>query len=571
MTDAVLFIPRFGNGHGLGHLKRTLKTAQSMGNNAWVYFEKGGKDDRLTAILNSVQIVENPWEEIPWKLVIIDRRKTSVKELNFYEKLGPVIGIDEGGNARAYTPYLIDSLGNKVQREKPNTVVAPISDINANNIKSCKKLKQFKKILISFGGEDPTGLTMTLLRKLKTDNFFNDLDISVVEGPLFKSHVYTKDIHVIRHPDSLLNIIPEYDLVITSYGLTCFEAICSGVPFILFNPTRYHRKLARIFSFPEIGVGKPNIRKLRILLRKQTQLLRFVEEWRGKLLNLKRIKGTSFKKFIFSGNMRCPVCGQLNRAIARFENRTYFSCSKCGIIYSSVFNESRKIYNKEYFYKEYRNQYGKTYLEDFNLIKKIGYERIRIIEDIIRTNNRELLDVGCAFGPFLDAARDMAYSPSGIDISREAVDYTVNKLGIKASNVDFMNFSGGIFNIITMWYVIEHFEKLSEVLKKVNRHLKRGGIFAFSTPNYRGISGRRNLMKFLSLSPLDHYTVWSPKAAVSIMKNYGFRVVRIRVTGHHPDRFPLYNRLLNGIYSTISRLFKLGDTFEVYTEKIKDL
>ncbi len=41
------------------------------------------------------------------------------------------------------------------------------------------------------------------------------------------------------------------------------------------------------------------------------------------------------------------------------------------------------------------------------------------------------------------------------------------------------------------------------------------------------------------------------------------RVYRIRVTGHHPERFGKYIPKLR----ILSHLFRLGDTFEVYAVK----
>jgi hypothetical protein len=54
----------------------------------------------------------------------------------------------------------------------------------------------------------------------------------------------------------------------------------------------------------------------------------------------------------------------------------------------------------------------------------------------------------------------------------------------------------------------------------------------------------------------------------------GFRVKKIVVTGHHPERFPLAGVLfkkrkgpLYSFFLLLSRLFRLGDSFEVYAVK----
>ena len=170
----------------------------------------------------------------------------------------------------------------------------------------------------------------------------------------------------------------------------------------------------------------------------------------------------------------------------------------------------------------------------------------------------------------------------GTDVARDAVEYVQNTLRYPALLASFpeadvaAEFGVDKFDAVTMWYVIEHFQNLDSVLKAVSKIVKKGGIFAFSTPSAAGVSGKYNTQTFFEQSPSDHYTLWEPKSAPSILKKYGFKVVRIVSTGIHPERFPSmrskeintssfkYNMLKN-----ISRLFNLGDTFEVYCRKVE--
>ncbi|MDR2589144.1 MAG: acylneuraminate cytidylyltransferase, partial [Spirochaetales bacterium] len=96
-----------------------------------------------------------------------------------------------------------------------------------------------------------------------------------------------------------------------------------------------------------------------------------------------------------------------------------------------------------------------------------------------------------------------------------------------------------------------------------------GGFLAFSTPNSRGVSGIFSKESFYRASPKDHYTLWNPRAAAGALGRFGFRVRKIRITGHHPERFPppLKSFLGRRLCGLLSRVFGLGDTFEVYAEK----
>ncbi|MDR0584406.1 MAG: class I SAM-dependent methyltransferase [Treponema sp.] len=191
-----------------------------------------------------------------------------------------------------------------------------------------------------------------------------------------------------------------------------------------------------------------------------------------------------------------------------------------------------------------------------------------------------LLDIGCAYGPFLVAAREEGFSPAGIDPAEDAVRYVTQTLGIPAVQGFFPGCrlpecngaSGGgrLFDAVTLWYVIEHFQNCVPVLAEIRRILKPGGVLSFSSPSFTGISGRSSLKRFLAQSPADHWTIWSPAMCKKALARAGFKVMKIVISGHHPDRFPLLGRFahkkgpLSVFLTAASKLFALGDTFEVY-------
>jgi len=101
-------------------------------------------------------------------------------------------------------------------------------------------------------------------------------------------------------------------------------------------------------------------------------------------------------------------------------------------------------------------------------------------------------------------------------------------------------------------------------------------VLAFSTPSSYGISARKNMRVFLSKSPQDHWTIWSPRLCKKVLARYGFKLCKVVVTGHHPERFPVLGKLVQSgkkccLYQLllfISRIFRLGDTFEAYAVKV---
>ena len=240
-----------------------------------------------------------------------------------------------------------------------------------------------------------------------------------------------------------------------------------------------------------------------------------------------------------------------------------------------------KRYGREYFTREYREHYGRTYLEDFDTIKAASRPRVRIIRELLQSGEEGfVVDIGCAYGPFLDAAREAGMPCYGVDVSPEAVAHVRQKLRIPALCSAFEKLEPRALPrriaAMTLWYVIEHFPDPDLTLRKASALLPAGGVFAFSTPNGRGISGRLNYRLFLSNSPEDHFIIFSPRGLRKLLEGYGLDLRRIRVTGHHPERFPgLLGRAARRspaafrFLAGLSRLARLGDTFEAYAVKVK--
>jgi SAM-dependent methyltransferase len=121
-----------------------------------------------------------------------------------------------------------------------------------------------------------------------------------------------------------------------------------------------------------------------------------------------------------------------------------------------------------------------------------------------------------------------------------------------------------------MWYVIEHFADLKALLENVGETLAPGGIFAFGTPNGRGITRRFRGQKFWLESPDDHFSIWNRSSARSVLRRHGFEVLAFRNTGLHPERFPGLETDRGWRYRLVSWLGEhlgWGDTFEVYARK----
>ncbi len=578
----VLLVPSIRPGDGIGHLKRCIELARSLSGASILMPEQREWQERAQEVFSSAAM-PLPDEKLcfaieaggPWDCIVLDRRATTREEYAAFEARAPVVGIDEGGSAREWIPYLIDTLPLPSEVSKAN-IFSPA-------FLSLPRRKRLPgdatgKILIAFGGEDPEGLSAKVAATLVGEELFTPSEITVARGPLSRPFSLPSGVALLPASPDLKEELHRFDIVFTSFGLTAYEAVNAGVAAILVNPTPYHRRLARIAGFPEAGLSELDLRSLKRLLADRRTLHEQCARIAGEA---QRSIAAHLEGLDFSGFAGCPVCASCtNPAIERMEDRTFFRCATCNMVYEADFARDRTSYGASYFGEEYRRQYGKTYLEDFENIRTMGALRLEKIRGVHGPFEGErLIDVGCAYGPFLAAARDAGLAPHGVDISPEAARYVRESLKLPCASVSFEeldvaeSFGFARADVLTMWYVIEHFPRLGEVLAKVNRLLRVGGVFAFSTPNLSGVSGYSDLARFLAASPRDHFTLWDPKIARSVLRRFGFRVAAVNITGHHPERFPLPGAASGWRYRFLeqySRAAGLGDTFEIYAVKERE-
>lgn len=584
----VVLVPSVVKGHGTGHLRRCLNAAKEC--DAFVYIP----EDKSLAETDSIvreyiasglaenQIISSIPDESYLPAIITDTFELTENQLKELSKNRSLISIDEGSKYTDYCDYLLDIIPSyKCDRPANKSDSGFIT--KPQNVRPQAKAdqeKKIEKILICLGGEDPANLTIPAAKAFMKK--FPDAKITAIisnEASPYIEEAGGPNIEFVKPIAGLREKLFEYDIVATHYGFTAFEAVYAGCGVILLPTTKLHKKLAEKYNFAFVGDKEISDSALQTALDSD-------KLYAGNLLSNDKKSLGEFLRLLSAGKkMPCPVCGTFpskpDVVISRNETRTYRRCSKCGIVYMAFTTIEDKKYQKAYFFEDYKKQYGKTYEEDFESIKAQGLRRVSVIKSLAGTGGETLLDIGCAYGPFLSAALDNGINPFGTDIAEDAVSYVQNKLKLPAVCSAFPEidtaeeFGIAQFDIVTMWYVIEHFKDLGSVLRKVSSLVRKGGVFAFSTPSGEGISAVSDKDHFYQISPTDHYTIWEPGKADAILRQFGFKVERIVSTGHHPERFPYIKKtgakpgsLRWNLIDAKSHAKRLGDTVEIYCRKI---
>lgn len=603
----VLCVPCVKKGRGTGHLRRCLSIAVSIGADVYIPTDADleKKQELIDAAKNDGlqpwQITARLPEKGDYALIITDAFSISRELALKLAAAAPLAAIDEGSLNTDVCDYLLDiipsyGLERPANVADPSFVTLPKKRRTAPKITSAADITS---ILVTVGGEDPSDLVVpSAIAFARTGKRI----VAIVADPQAASNRIPDElknsISLITPVHNLRETLFQYDLVVTHYGFTAFEAVAAGCGVILLGTSPLHVQLAQKYGFACIAANDITEEAASALLATPATLYPdspFTRADAGK-----KGLGAFVQHLAHGKRYLCPICGDRSGKssqpahvadviVSRVPQRTFRRCADCGMLYMSWTSDGNEtLYDEAYFFDSYKKQYGKTYLDDFTTIKSQCVRRVSVVDQLYRSAHKAItpsvLDIGCAFGPYLDAANDAGWQVFGTDVSEEAVHYVQDTLHYPAVCARFPAFDPtaefGVrsFDAVTMWYVIEHFQNLDAVLRGVSKVLKTGGIFAFSTPSASGVSSRFSPQKFFQQSPSDHFSLWEPARAATILRRYGFKVVKIVYTGHHPERFPKLAKSKRkpssfefSLFSAVSHFFGLGDTFEVYCKKESDL
>lgn len=157
-------------------------------------------------------------------------------------------------------------------------------------------------------------------------------------------------------------------------------------------------------------------------------------------------------------------------------------------------------------------------------------------------NNKTILDIGCSFGWFEKFAVKMDFKEIiAIDSDEEVLNQA--KYQVHEKNVAFVNgsasdlsgFEDDYFDCITMFDVIEHVPKNTEIMifNEIKRVLKKDGLLFISTPNKNFWS---NLLDPAWYFGHRHY---SKDKILELLDRSGFQAIETSIRGGFYELFSM--------------------------------
>lgn len=129
-----------------------------------------------------------------------------------------------------------------------------------------------------------------------------------------------------------------------------------------------------------------------------------------------------------------------------------------------------------------RNLFEKVY----HLVRSISLKKKLKLINSFQSLEKNLLDVGCGTGDFLQVAQQNNWNISGIEPNEQARQIANRKTNDSVFNInDLGKFKNHSFDVITLWHVLEHLPNLEQQVLTLKTLLKVNGILIVAVPNYK--------------------------------------------------------------------------------------
>ncbi|MDO5978915.1 class I SAM-dependent methyltransferase [Flavivirga spongiicola] len=134
-----------------------------------------------------------------------------------------------------------------------------------------------------------------------------------------------------------------------------------------------------------------------------------------------------------------------------------------------------------------RNLFEKVY----HFIRKISLKKKLKLINSFSLKDKNLLDVGCGTGDFLQTAKQNNWTVSGIEPDEKAREISNRKTNNSVFKIEqLLKFESASFDVITLWHVLEHLPNLEDHITVFKKLLKPNGTLIIAVPNYKSYDAK---------------------------------------------------------------------------------
>lgn len=141
---------------------------------------------------------------------------------------------------------------------------------------------------------------------------------------------------------------------------------------------------------------------------------------------------------------------------------------------------------------------------------------------------RRVVELGCAYGTFLDEARSRGWTATGCDVSGDATAWAREHRGLDVRTCDLADagLAPASAELVTGSEVVEHLADPVRTMRAAFDALVPGGVVLFSTANEASFARVLRGQRWGYYLP-GHVVIWSARTLTRLLEGAGFSDVRV--------------------------------------------
>jgi SAM-dependent methyltransferase len=226
----------------------------------------------------------------------------------------------------------------------------------------------------------------------------------------------------------------------------------------------------------------------------------------------------------------CALCGRHDgRAVLVGRDRrrgvpgefTVVRCPGCGLAFVSPRPTEQAI--RRYYPPGYEGHRS----DPLSLAERLYY---RLNRRLPEPPGARVLDVGCGGGRYLRFLRERGYRVAGLEVDEATVERLAGEEGFAVHRGTLLDAEvpEASFDVVTLWWVLEHTHDPLETLRAARRALRPGGWVVVSLQNFASLARVLFGSHWHHLDLPGHLYQFQPDTLRAALARAGFEVARVR-------------------------------------------
>ncbi|WP_055444129.1 class I SAM-dependent methyltransferase [Lacinutrix himadriensis] len=163
----------------------------------------------------------------------------------------------------------------------------------------------------------------------------------------------------------------------------------------------------------------------------------------------------------------------------------------------------------------------------YHVVRSIYLKRKLKLINSFSATEKNLLDIGCGTGDFLQVAQQNNWQVSGIEPNPEARDIANRKTDNTVyTTAQLQEFKKHSFDVITLWHVLEHLPNLEEQVLVFKSLLKVNGTLIIAVPNYKSYDANHYKDFWAALDVPRHLWHFNQESISKLFAKENMKVVK---------------------------------------------